>query len=235
MGKFLEVKNLNVSFGHETILHDISFSLEEGQALAIIGPNGAGKTTLLRALIDAVAYKGEIIWHRRPKMSYVPQRFEFDRSIPITVKEFFLLHRRNKNFLFPDEETEKEVKRMLVHVNAHSVIDKRLGELSFGQLQRVLIAYALFGEPNCILFDEPTAGIDLEGQTTVYDLLEHLSKELKITLILISHDLNVVYKFADSVLCLNKSLVCSGAPKEILTPQQLETLYGKAGFYTHTH
>ena len=236
MAKFLEVKNLSVTLGKERVLQDVSFSLEEGRVLAIVGPNGAGKTTLLRVLIEAVPYEGEVIWHKRePVISYVPQRFDFDRTIPNSVKEFFLLHKRNQSFLFPSPEILSEIKHLLVHVNAHQAIDKKIGELSAGQLQRVLIAYALFGNPNLVLFDEPTAGIDIEGQITVYDLLEHLSKEMGLTLVLVSHDLNVVYRFADEVLCLNKKVFCTGAPRQILTPQQMERLYGQATFYIHHH
>ena len=235
MRRFLELKNISVVFDKEKILDNISFSLEEGKVLAIIGPNGAGKTTLLRVLLKALPYEGEVVWHKEPIISYVPQRFEFDRSIPVTVKELFLLHKRNSNFMFPSGETLSEIERLLIHVNAQNILYKKIGELSTGQLQRVLIAYALFGNPNLILFDEPTAGIDLEGQTTVYDLLEHLSKELRLTLILISHDLNVVYQFADQVICLNRKMFCSGIPRQVLTPKQLQQLYARAGFYAHKH
>jgi zinc transport system ATP-binding protein len=233
---FLEVKNLNVRFGTFSVLKNISFSVNEGQVVAFIGPNGGGKTTLFRVLIDAVPYEGQIIWHKEPRISYVPQRFDFDPAFPLTVKELFLLRRPLGDFISQSLQSVKEIKEALDHVGAGHLLNRMVSKLSGGELQRVLIAYALFGEPNILLFDEPTTGIDIEGEVTVYNLISHIAKELGLTVLLISHDLNVVFEHVDQVVCLNRSMFCAGAPKKVLTPEQLQKLYGTpTTFYPHEH
>lgn len=236
MPLFLEVKNLSAKYDKNSALNSVSFSIEEGDSLAVIGPNGAGKTTLLKSLLGSIDYEGEIIWHKKPKIGYVPQRFDFDRTIPLTVLEFFLLSKSDKDFWFPSRQAIAEITQALNHVNAYKLINRRIGELSSGEFQRVLIAHAIFGNPNILFFDEPTTGIDIEGEITIYSLLKHLAKELSLTLVLISHDLNIVFEYANKVVCLNKKMLCSGSPAHILTPEHLSELYGgTVGFYRHDH
>jgi len=124
----------------------------------------------------------------------------------------------------------------LVGINDLSILKKKIGVISSGLLQRILIAWALVDNPEVLLFDEPFSGIDIEGEETIYNLLSQIEKECDLTIILITHDLSVVYKFADSVLCLNKKLICYGSPKEALTPEGLNRLYGgEIKFYKHEH
>lgn len=230
----LEVKNLSVNYDGIKVLSNISFSVEEGKTVAIIGPNGAGKSTLFKALLGLLDYEGQIVWHKKPEMGFVPQRFDFDKTIPMTVKEFLLLHMKTASFWLPSEASLQELKNALSHVSAEKLFNKKIGEISSGEFQRVLIARAILGKPNILLFDEPTADIDVEGEMKIYPLLKHLSSELGFTLIVISHDLNVIYKFADHVICLNKQMMCFGEPKLALTQEQLNKLYGEGvGFYVH--
>lgn len=232
----LEVKNLNVFYGKNHVLQDVSFGVEEGKIAAIIGPNGGGKTTLFRAILGSIPSTGQVIWHKKARIGYVPQRFDFDLTFPLTVFELFLLRSDDKNFWLPGPSVTNEIKSTLAHAGARHLIHKKVGELSGGELQRVLIAYAIFGSPDILLFDEPTAGIDIEGEITAYGLLRHLARELNLTILLISHDLNVVYEYVDEVFCLNKKLLCSGSPQKILTPDQLQKLYGvPTTFYHHAH
>ena len=234
MSLFFEVKHLSVSFGDQRVLDDFSFSLELGKTLAIIGPNGAGKTVLVKTLLGALPHKGEIIWHHKPVIGYVPQRFEINRTTSLTVEELFLLHQKNSNFWLPRTDFKKESRQHLEHVGAGELWKHPVSNLSRGQLQRVLIAYALVGSPNLIFFDEPTASVDVEGEYIINELLRHLAKELNITLIIVTHDLNIAYKFADFVLCLDKKMFCYGPPAEVLTPHQLGALYGGKEF-VHMH
>lgn len=230
--KILEVKNLSVVLDGEDILKNISFEVGRGEALSIIGPNGAGKSVLFRALLGLLPYRGEISWRDEVKIGYIPQRFAVDRSIPITVREFILL--KSPRFWFCTKEFMEHVDHELDLVGLpKDILAKRLGELSGGQLQRLLVSWAMLNHPEVLLFDEPTAGIDVGVEETIYNLIRRLQKERGTTILLISHDLNVVYKYAENVLCLNREMLCHGRPREVLNPQELATVYGEGSFFQH--
>jgi len=221
----LKVKNLNVRLNNEKIIEDLSFEVKEGEILTILGPNGAGKTVLLRTLLGLLPYKGEIEWQKEVKIGYVPQRLKFIKDIPMSIEEFFKL----KGVL------KEEMREILNSVGfEESFLNKKIGELSSGQFQRILVAWALVGNPDVLLFDEPTAGIDIGGEETIYTLLAKLKEKRNLTILLVTHDLSVVFKFSDYVICLNKCPICQGAPKEVLTPEILYKLYGQeVKFYEH--
>ncbi|MBI3046290.1 MAG: metal ABC transporter ATP-binding protein [Candidatus Harrisonbacteria bacterium] len=224
----LKVKDLAVKFNEEKILDGLNFEINEGEVLAVIGPNGAGKTTLFKALLGMQPHDGEIKWRKDLKIGYVPQRMEIETDIPLTVLEFLWL-RGSENF--SEEKAREAIKSVLLK---EEILDSGLGEISVGQRQRILIAWALLGKPQVLLFDEPTADIDISGQESIYQLLHHLQDKYNLTVILISHDLNVVYKYAERVLCLNRKLICFGSPQEILNTEQIQKLYGGGhAFYHH--
>jgi len=224
----LKVKDLAVKFNEEKILDGLNFEINEGEVLAVIGPNGAGKTTLFKALLGMRPYDGEINWRKDLRIGYVPQRMEIETDIPLTVLEFLRL-RGSENF--SKEKAKEAVKSVLLK---EEILDSGLGEVSVGQRQRILIAWALLGKPQVLLFDEPTADIDISGQESIYQLLHHLQDKYNLTIILISHDLNVVYKYAEKVLCLNRRLICFGLPQDVLNSEQIEKLYGGGhAFYHH--
>jgi len=222
----LKVKNLNVKLDSEEIIKGLSFEVKEGDVLTILGPNGAGKTVLLKTLVGIFPYKGKIEWRKDVRIGYVPQRVPFIKDIPINVEEFFLL-----------KTTSEEAREILESVGfEESILKKRLGDLSSGQFQRILVAWALVKNPNVLLFDEPMAGIDISGKETIYNLLFKLKKERNLTILLVTHDLSVVFKFSNFVVCLNKCPICQGVPKKVLTPQILHKLYKEeVKFYTHCH
>lgn len=224
----LEVKNLIVSFDRHTILDGVSFEVEKGDALAVIGPNGAGKTTLFRALIGAIRYGGEIKKSADLRVGYVPQKIDLERNLPLTIQEFFTLKKTDQQAYSPEEALG------LVQLPA-GFSKKRLSELSSGEFQRLLIAWAIMDHPQLLLFDEPTASVDVAGQETIYELLHRLQHTHNLTLILISHDLTVVYRHANKVLCLNRKQACFGVPETVLTPKALESLYGLKKFHHHVH
>jgi zinc transport system ATP-binding protein len=230
----LTVENLSVALDGQPVLQNVSFTLKEGEAFAVIGPNGAGKTVLFRSLLGLLPYSGLVEWRPGVKIGYVPQRFSVDRSAPISAMEFFLL--QSPNFWKPNatfrRQLEQELKLMGLDPR---VLRKSLGQLSGGETQRVLIASALLEKPDVLLLDEPTAAVDAGFEETVYALLHRVQTERGTALLLISHDLSVVYRYAQRVLCLNKCVVCQGSPVEALNPQALATLYGEAGFYHHEH
>jgi len=227
--KILSVKNLNIEINGIKILEDINFEINEGDVLAIIGPNGAGKTMLLRALLGLDDYKGEIKWAPEIKIGYVPQRMDIETDIPLTVREFF--------YLRDAEINEIKIKEALTFVHFdEKILNSGFGEISVGQRQRVLVAWAIITKPDVLLFDEPTADVDIVGQKSIYAMLHKLQHDLNLTVILVSHDLNVVYKYADKVICLNRKKICEGAPNEILNTERLLEIYGgEKAFYHHQH
>ena len=228
----LETRNLSVSFDKQEILKDISFSVDEGDVLAIIGPNGAGKTVLFRTLLGFIPFDGKVKWREDAQIGYVPQKLFEKAELPLTVKEFFIL--KSKNLFFKDKRLIESIFHELKAVGLNqSILNQQLVNLSHGQLQRVLIAWAILRHPNVLLFDEPTAGIDLAGEDTIYNLLHKLQNERGLTVLIISHDLNIVYRYADKVLCLNKEGICFGEPKKALTNEQIRRLYGESAFYHH--
>lgn len=229
----LKVKNLNIKLRGIHVLDDIDFEVEKGEVLAIIGPNGAGKTVLLKSLLGLIDYGGEIKWEKTNgqeiKIGYVPQRMDIEIDVPLTVEEFLNLSN--------GKISKNKIKETLKAVQLdEKILKSGFGEISIGQRQRILVAWAILQNPQVLLFDEPTADIDIAGQESIYKMLHKLHHDLNLTIILISHDLNVVYRYAHRVICLNRKKICEGLPKEILDTQRLLELYGgEKAFYHHTH
>jgi len=225
----LEVKDMSVELGGVLVLRNMTFNVERGSIMAIIGPNGAGKTVLLKALLGLTPSTGTIKWREGIKKGYVPQRLDIETDIPLTVMEFFSLRR--------DTPSEEKIRQALEYVQLDAaILGDGFGEISVGQRQRVLVAWAVIGEPDVLLFDEPTADIDITGQESIYNMISHLNAHLGLTVILVSHDLNVVYSHAAKVLCINRETLCIGKPQEVLTPAQLQGLYGSENaFFKHRH
>lgn len=229
MEKMLTVSKLTVLFDGKPTIDDLSFELAPGESLAIIGPNGAGKTVLLRTLLGTIGHSGQISWAPGVRLGYVPQKIEADRHLPINVQN--LLHAKASILRLPLSEVAHTIKSVGL---GEDILKTPVGHLSGGQFQRALIAFALLGKPNVLILDEPTASIDKPGEERVYELVYRLQKELQMAVILVSHDLNFVYRYASKVLCLNRTGVCFGSPEEALTPAVLEKLYGPHEYF-HDH
>jgi zinc transport system ATP-binding protein len=228
----LDVTHLSVHFGRTTVLRDLDFRVRRGTALAILGPNASGKTVLLRALIGALPVEGTVRWASGTRLGYVPQKLDIERDIPITGLDFL----RARAALAPDPEAARtaiDATLALVGMSPR-VAAQTIGTLSGGQFQRLLVAFALVGRPNVLLLDEPTAGVDEPGQERLNELVHRLQETQRLTVLFISHELSVVYRYADNVLCLSPSRVCLGAPRTILTPDLLHEMYGTAVDY-HVH
>jgi zinc transport system ATP-binding protein len=220
---FLEATNVGVRFNSHVILDDVSFDIAKGDVVSIIGPNGSGKTTLVRAMLGLIDHSGRILLEGKPfpeqvhRIGYVPQRFDFDRTFPISVKEFLRLA-----FAHPDPAWYEEVCR---EFSITGILKNKLGTLSGGQMQRVLIASALLKKPELLILDEPTSGVDLEGTASFYELVRHENEVHKITIFLISHEVNMVFHTSTKVICLNKALIGCGEPHTVMTKELLEKLY----------
>ncbi|MBI5619920.1 metal ABC transporter ATP-binding protein [Candidatus Gottesmanbacteria bacterium] len=224
----LSARQITVKFDDHLILNHISFDVVRGSTLAIIGPNGAGKTVLFKVLLGLIPYEGTVSWAPDVRIGYVPQKLSVGRDLPLTVFEFL-------KFKEEDPEKIKELlqsvgfkKEQTSHIhNDLRVLQTRIGSLSGGELQRVLIAYALLGDPQVLLFDEPTSGIDIAGEETMYSLIHNIQREKNLTILFISHELEIVYKHAGNVLCLNKERICFGTPKKVINQESLFKLYGE--------
>lgn len=225
----LEVSHLSVRFGRNSVLTDLSFSVAQGTALAILGPNGAGKTVLFKALIGAIPFDGQIRWEPGTRIGYVPQKLDLDRGVPITGRDFLGARAALAG------ESGAAVSRALAEVGVPpEVADRPIGIISAGQFQRLLLAFALVGNPNVLLLDEPTAGVDEAGQEQLNELLLRLQRQMGLTTLFISHEVAAIYRYATHVLCLSRERAWTGPPRSILTPELLREMYGSAVSY-HVH
>jgi zinc transport system ATP-binding protein len=223
----LKVQDLNVRLDHRPIIEHLSFTVKRGDVVTILGPNGAGKTVLLKCLLGLLPYAGEIRWEKGIKIGYVPQRLPFIKDIPLSVMDFFALK----------PASEQEVRDIVQAVGfSEEFLAQKIGDLSSGQFQRILIGWSLLGNPQMLLFDEPTTGIDISGEETIYNLLAKLREERHLTMLLVTHELNVVYQISTHVICLRRQAVCYGPPREVLTTESLQNLYGgDVKYYQHKH
>ncbi len=238
----LEVKDLTVKLGGHTVLDNINFAVEAGSVTAIIGPNGAGKSVLLKAVLrltPKASGRARIfgIDHEKyrqvsPLVSYIPQSPAFDPAFPLTVQGLFSLKSLRPLGMSRGEKLRAD--ELLDMVGAKHLSSKRLSALSGGQLQRVLLAYSLMDEPKLLLLDEPAAGIDVSGQETIYPLLARIQKKENLTLIIVSHELQIVMEYASQVLCLNRKILCAGLPHKVLSNEILKKMYGtEVRHFTH--
>ena len=237
MTPILEVKNVSVQYPglSQKAIENITFQLAEHSITSIIGPNGSGKSTLLRSILGFVPYSGSIEFDGKPiqeqyhKIGYVPQRFSFDTHFPITVHEFLHLACAQKSF-------DEEIDALLKKVSMKGKEKQLLSSLSGGQLQRILLVRSLLQNPELLILDEPEAGVDVGGEHSFYELLQKLVQEKNLTVLIATHELDIVHAFAEEVICINRQLVCKGPPKTVLTQEMFQKLYGHhLKFYGHNH
>jgi len=232
MTTLVSLENISVSFGQRRVLSDISLHLKPGKILTLLGPNGAGKSTLVRVVLGLVAPdKGLIKRDGKLRIGYVPQKLHLDSTLPLTVSRFLRLR--------PDTRKE-DILPALKRVQAGHLIEAPLQKLSGGETQRVLLARALLNNPQLLVLDEPTQGVDVNGQVALYDLIDQLRKELNCAVLMVSHDLHLVMAKTDEVLCLNHHICCSGTPEVVSTHPEFISMFGprgaeQLGIYRHQH
>ena len=229
-----KIENFSVTAGQLDIFHNVNIHIHCGQLTALIGPNGAGKSTLLKAILGEVEHsgslhyidaKGEHTGH--PVIGYVPQYLDFDVSAPISVQDMFMACLTKRPvWLMPAGSVRERALKGLAKVRAEYLIDRRLGALSGGELQRVLLALALDPLPDLLLLDEPVSGVDHNGLELFYEIVSELREKEDISIILISHDLNLVYKHADQVVLLNHEVIVSGTPEQVFSDERTRNIFG---------
>lgn len=229
-----KIENFGVTIGKNEIFKDVNLHIHCGELTALIGPNGAGKSTLLKAILGEINHEGKLHYvdakgkHTgNPVIGYVPQYLNFDLSTPTSVMDVFMACLSNKpTWLFSGKKIRSHVLQNLKRVKAEHLIDRRIGALSGGELQRVLLALALDPVPDLLLLDEPVSGVDQNGLALFYEIVSEIRKSNDLAIILISHDLNLVAKHADRVVLLNKTVVCNGSPQDVFHDERTKKIFG---------
>lgn len=211
----LTVSHLGVTLEGRSVLSDVSFAVRRGTTLAVVGPNGAGKTVLLRSLLGLVPHTGTVTWAPNVRIGLVPQNFSVS-DVPITVREFLDLNRPGAD---PGCLS-------MCGLDPARVLNERLGALSGGELQRVLIAWALVDDPNVLIVDEPTAHIDIGAEDVILETLNRIEKERGTTILLVSHDIHNVMAYSDNALALNRTVIYSGPSRKLSEPELLIRIFG---------
>jgi len=233
----LRIQNLSVKIGTDQILDDINLHIHCGQMAALIGPNGAGKSTLIKAILGQQDYDGIIAFsapgmrHRKPpRIGYVPQSPSFDPGDPVTVADLFACcQSKRPAFLGLSREMKEKTLECLERVHGEALIDKRVGTLSGGELQRVLLALALEPLPNILILDEPLSGVDVEGQTGLMDMLDEIRKRFDLSIVMITHDFGMLPQYADKVVLLDHTILKKGTPGEVLESDEFRSVFHRKG------
>lgn len=232
----IEARGLYVTLGDVPVLRGVDMVVPRGQIVALIGPNGSGKTTLLRCLLGlqpidqgSIRLLGEAPGRGAlSRIGYVPQRLALDRSFILSVREFLALKLRETRLWFwrSKAHTDRELANVLRELGVGNLLDRPIANLSGGQLQRVLIAFSLLCNPELLLLDEPTAGVDTPGEQTFYELIAEIHRRHGLTVVLVSHDLSMVYRHASWVYALNGVICCEGSPEHVMNAESLKQAYG---------
>ena len=228
----IKISNLEVKYGSKFVLKNMNLSLKAGEIVTIVGPNGSGKTTLFKAILGTVPIsKGTIEVKPNLRIGYVPQQLKIDQTLPITVERFLKLS--NINF-------EKSLDKTELILGSKDLLDVQINSLSGGEMQRVLLARALINDPQVLLLDEATRGLDQPGVAAFYRKIENIRKSTNCAILMISHDLHVVMSSSDRVICVNGHICCQGTPEIVATSPEYQALFGgdvdgTFALYRHHH
>lgn len=232
----LRIQDLSVKIGSDSILKDVNLHVHCGEMVALIGPNGAGKSTLLKAILGQREYGGVISFSvpgkraRKAKIGYVPQSPNFDPGDPVTVADLFACcMSKRPAFLGLSKAMRQKVLECLERVRGEDLIDKRVGTLSGGELQRVLLALALEPIPNILILDEPLSGVDVEGMETLMDMLDEIRQTYDLSILMTTHDFATLPRYADQVVLIDHKIVCQGSPMAVLGSDAFRQVFHRKG------
>ena len=233
----LRIQDLSVKIGDDRILKDVNLHIHCGQMVALIGPNGAGKSTLVKAILGQREYEGIIAFsapgmrHRKmPRIGYVPQSPTFDPGDPVTVADLFACcQSKLPAFLGINRNSRDKILECLERVHGEGLIDKRVGTLSGGELQRVLLALALEPLPNILILDEPLSGVDIDGQADLMDRIDEIRRRFDLSILMITHDFAMLPQYADKVVLIDHGIVKKGSPDEVLSSEEFNRIFHRKG------
>ena len=232
----LRIQDLSVRIGKDDILKHVNLHVHCGEMVALIGPNGAGKSTLLKAILGQREYDGVIAFsspgqrNRKPRIGYVPQSPTFDPGDPLTVADLFACCQSTRPaFLGISKATEEKILDCLDRVHGTDLIHKRVGTLSGGELQRVLLALALEPLPNILILDEPLSGVDAEGIEQLMDMLDEIRKTYDLSILMTTHDFSALPRHADQVVLIDHALLKQGSPREVLDRDEFKRTFHLKG------
>ena len=232
----LRVENLSVRIGSDSILRDVNLHVHCGEMVALIGPNGAGKSTFLKAILGQREFSGTIAFSepgqrsKKPRIGYVPQSPAFDPSDPVSVADLFACcMSRRPAFLGLGKPMRELVLECLDRVHGKSLIDKRVGTLSGGELQRVLLALALEPMPNILILDEPLSGVDIEGMENLMDMLDEIRQTYDLSILMTTHDFSMLPRYADQVVLIDHGIKKQGTPAEVLESDEFYRAFHMKG------
>lgn len=233
----LKLNNVSVRIGGSAILKDVTMHVHCGELVALIGPNGAGKSTILKAILGQREYNGTITFsapgmrHRKmPRIGYVPQSPTFDPGDPVTVADLFACcMSRRPAFLGMSKAMEETVLECLDRVHGRDLLHKRVGTLSGGELQRVLLALALEPLPNILILDEPLSGVDVEGMEVLMDMLDEIRKKYDLSILMTTHDFDSLGRYADQVVLIDHALLKQGRPEDVLNSDEFRLVFHRKG------
>ena len=232
----LKIENLSVRFSDDPVLEDINLHMHCGQIVALIGPNGAGKSTLIKAILGQREYEGKIVFtpaggpEAPLRIGYVPQSPAFDAGDPISVQDLFACClARRPAFLPVKKAFRQKVTQCLSRVHGESLIDKRIGDLSGGELQRVLLALALEPMPQLLILDEPLSGVDVDGMTLLMDMLDEIRKKYDLSILMTTHDFSMLERYCDRVVLLSHRILKKGTPLDVLNSDEFMDVFRMGG------
>ena len=232
----LRVQNMGVKIGPNQILHDVNLHTHCGELVALIGPNGAGKSTFLKTILGHLDYDGVLAFSapgqrdRRPRIGYVPQSPTFDAGDPVSVADLFVCcMSKRPAFLGISKSMRQKILDCLERVHGEDLIDKRVGTLSGGELQRVLLALALEPLPNILILDEPLSGVDVEGMGMLMDMLDEIRKTYDLSILMTTHDFSTLSKYADQAVLIDRTVLSQGKPDEVLASDAFRRVFHRGG------
>ncbi|MDQ2094624.1 metal ABC transporter ATP-binding protein [Rhodalgimonas zhirmunskyi] len=230
--RLVTLEHIDVTLGHAQVLSHVDFHIDAGEIVTIVGPNGSGKTTLLRSILGALTPSaGRITRAPGLRIGYVPQKLHIDPTLPLTVRRFLSLPRR---------VSDTDAAQALEQAGVAALSGRQISGLSGGQFQRVLLARALLTDPELLILDEATQGLDQPGSAAFYQKIEEVRRDLGCAVLMVSHELHVVMAASDRVICLNGHVCCHGAPEHVASAPEYRALFGSGthgalALYRHDH